>query len=44
VGHKAELHNNQGIAKEDIKYIIEIPEVNALKQKSEALLKELPTL
>ncbi len=27
VGHKAELHNNTGISKEELRYIIDIPEV-----------------
>ena len=31
VGHKSELHNNQGIAKEELRYIIDIPEVDSLK-------------
>lgn len=44
VGHKADLHNNQGVAKEDIKYIVDMPDIAPLKSKSEALLKELPTL
>ena len=26
VGHKAELHNNTGISKEELRYIIDIPE------------------
>jgi hypothetical protein len=25
VGHKAELHNNRGVSKEDLKYIVDIP-------------------
>jgi len=24
-GHKAELHNNQGLAKEDMHYIVDVP-------------------
>lgn len=44
VGHKADLHNNQGIAKEDLKYIVDMPDVAQLKVKSESLLKEIPTL
>lgn len=42
VGHKAELHNNQGIAKEDLKYIVDLPDIAALRTKSETLLKEIP--
>lgn len=30
-GHKAELHNNQGIQKEDLHYIIDIPDKPELK-------------
>jgi hypothetical protein len=26
VGHKAELHNNTGIAKDELRYIIDIPD------------------
>jgi len=43
-GHKAELHNNQGITKEDLHYIIDVPAVDELKTKSEAFVKEMPTL
>jgi len=31
VGHKAEMHNNLGIAKEDLSYIVEIPDKEVLK-------------
>lgn len=45
VGHKAELHNNTGINKEELRYIIDIPEAQALKQKSDAFIsKEMATL
>lgn len=43
-GHKAELHNNQGINKEDLHYIVDVPQVDELKNKSEAFLKEMPSL
>lgn len=34
-GHKAELHNNQGIPKEDVHYVIDVPAVEGLKTKAE---------
>ena len=43
-GHKADLHNNQGITKEDVHYIVDAPQIDEVKNKSEAFLKELPTL
>lgn len=43
-GHKAELHNNQGIAKEDMHYIVDVPQVNDLKTKAETIIKDLPTM
>lgn len=43
-GHKAELHNNQGIAKEDLHYIVDVPQVDELKNKAEAFVKEMPSL
>jgi len=45
VGHKAELHNNTGISKEELRYIIDIPDTPALKQKSDNFIsKEMGTL
>lgn len=41
-GHKAELHNNQGIMKEDMHYIIDVPQIDELKTKAENLVKEMP--
>lgn len=35
VGHKAELHNNHGIAREELHYIVDMPEKEELKEKAE---------
>lgn len=43
-GHKAELHNNQGLTKEDLHYIVDVPNVDELKSKSEAIVKEMPSM
>ena len=45
VGHKAEMHNNQGIAKEDLSYIVEIPDKEVLKNIGGHFVQdELPKL
>ena len=35
VGHKAELHNNQGLARDELHYIVDMPDNQALKDKAE---------
>jgi len=32
VGHKAELHNNTGINKEEIRYIVDLPAIPQLQE------------
>jgi len=40
VGHKAEMHNNFGINKEELKYIVDIPESKPLQEQGSAFVKE----
>ena len=42
-GHKAELHNNQGLMKDEVHYIIDVPKVDKLKEQSENFVKNVPT-
>ena len=41
VGHKAELHNNVGINKEEIRYIVDLPSVPSIQESGSKLVKEL---
>jgi hypothetical protein len=44
-GHKAELHNNSGLAKEDLSYIIDIPAKEELREVSTTFVEtELPKM
>ena len=40
VGHKAEMHNNHGINKEELKYIVDIPENEVLRQNGANFVKD----
>lgn len=45
VGHKAELHNNLGLARDDLHYIVDVPETEALRKRAtEFVQKEMPAL
>ena len=39
VGHKAELHNNEGVSKSDLHYIIDMPADEELQTKAEDFVK-----
>ena len=39
VGHKAEMHNNYGIAKEEMKYIVDIPQNQELQAQGGAFVQ-----
>jgi hypothetical protein len=41
VGHKAELHNNAGINKEEIRYIVDLPAVPSIQESGSKLVKEV---
>lgn len=41
VGHKAELHNNTGINKEEIRYIVDLPALPSIQEAGTRLVKEL---
>lgn len=38
VGHKAELHNNQGLSRDDLHYIVDMPDNEELKEKAEQFI------
>ena len=40
VGHKAEMHNNFGINKEELKYIVDIPENKPLQEQGSTFVKD----
>lgn len=40
VGHKAEMHNNFGINKEEMKYIVDIPDNQVLRDQGSAFIGE----
>ena len=40
VGHKAEMHNNQGINKEELKYIVDIPANDELRTNGSSFVKD----
>jgi len=41
IGHKAELHNNVGINKEEIRYIVDLPNVPSIQESGSKLIKDL---
>jgi hypothetical protein len=44
LGHQAELHNNRGVQKENLSYIIDPPKDDALVEKSTALKTDMPKM
>lgn len=45
VGHKSELHNNQGINKEELRYIVDLPAIPSVQDDGTKLVKDqLPKL
>lgn len=40
VGHKADLHNNRGVNKDDLRYIIDIPNQPELVEDGTKYVKE----
>jgi hypothetical protein len=40
VGHKAELHNNNGINKEELRYIVDLPAIPAVQDQGTKLMRE----
>lgn len=40
VGHKAELHNNNGINKEEIKYIVDLPAITLIQDSASKFIKD----